>query len=64
MSASVWARCRGSKRHLGWCASGGPAGDQSGQLDREGDTVRIDEAEVDAKLGALVQDEDLSRYIL
>ena len=32
--------------------------------DREGDTVRIDAAEVDAKLGALVKDEDLSRYIL
>jgi ATP-dependent HslUV protease ATP-binding subunit HslU len=32
--------------------------------DREGDTLRIDAAEVDAKLGALVKDEDLSRYIL
>ncbi len=32
--------------------------------DREGDTVRIDATEVDAKLGALVKDEDLSRYIL
>ncbi len=32
--------------------------------DREGDTLRIDAAEVEAKLGALVKDEDLSRYIL
>ena len=32
--------------------------------DREGETLRIDAAEVDARLGALVKDEDLSRYIL
>ena len=32
--------------------------------DRSGDTVRIDRDYVDAQLGALVQDQDLSRYIL
>jgi ATP-dependent HslUV protease ATP-binding subunit HslU len=32
--------------------------------DREGDHLRIDAAEVDKRLGELVKDEDLSRYIL
>jgi ATP-dependent HslUV protease ATP-binding subunit HslU len=32
--------------------------------DRSGEHLRIDAAEVDARLGALVKDEDLSRYIL
>jgi ATP-dependent HslUV protease ATP-binding subunit HslU len=32
--------------------------------DREGESLRIDAAEVDKRLGELVKDEDLSRYIL
>jgi len=32
--------------------------------DRGGSTVRIDAAAVDAKLGALARNEDLSRYVL
>jgi ATP-dependent HslUV protease ATP-binding subunit HslU len=32
--------------------------------DRDGDALRIDAAYVDAHLGALVKDQDLSRYIL
>jgi ATP-dependent HslUV protease ATP-binding subunit HslU len=32
--------------------------------DRDGDTVSVDAAYVDSHLGALVQDQDLSRYIL
>ena len=32
--------------------------------DRDGETIRIDQAYVDAHLGELVQDPDLSRYIL
>ena len=32
--------------------------------DRDGDNVMIDRAYVDAHLGELVQDQDLSRYIL
>lgn len=32
--------------------------------DRDGETISIDKAYVDAHLGELVQDPDLSRYIL
>jgi ATP-dependent HslUV protease ATP-binding subunit HslU len=32
--------------------------------DRDGETISIDQAYVDAHLGELVQDPDLSRYIL
>jgi ATP-dependent HslUV protease ATP-binding subunit HslU len=35
-----------------------------GAADRGGESVVVDAAYVDAHLGALVQDEDLSRYIL
>jgi ATP-dependent HslUV protease ATP-binding subunit HslU len=32
--------------------------------DRSGDTLQVDAAYVDAQLGELARDEDLSRYIL